>query len=97
MITLLTALGYFIVTVLVGIITAAVVYARWHYGTLEKVKGLPALIKPAFVGGSDLFLYKKIVHDADTENVKKYGKVYGVSIIISKSRDVLRKLTFLKI
>ncbi|ODM88825.1 Cytochrome P450 3A21 [Orchesella cincta] len=77
MIGVLISLGYVVITALVGVITAAVVYARWHYGTLEKVKGLPAIIEPAIVGGSDVFVYKKIVHDQDIENVKKYGKIYG--------------------
>lgn len=85
MITILVSLGYAAVTFLVGVITVAVVYARWHYGTLERVKGLPVVITPAFIGGSDPYVYKKIVHDQDSENVKKYGKVYGVSWI-RKSR-----------
>ncbi|CAL8107398.1 unnamed protein product [Orchesella dallaii] len=70
-------LAYVIITALVGLVTAAVIYVRWHYGTLEKVKGLPAVVKPAIVGGSDVYIHKKIVHDQDSENVKKYGKIYG--------------------
>lgn len=80
MIDFVTALVYTVVTTLVGAITAAVIYARWYYGTLEKIKGLPVVVKPAFIGGSDFYAYKKIAHEADTENVKKYGKVYGVSL-----------------
>ncbi len=84
MIELVTTLVYVVVTGIVGLITTAVIYARWNYGTLEKIKGLPKVIPPAFVGGSDIHVYKKIVHDQDTENVKKYGKIYGVSEQIVK-------------
>ncbi|ODM89526.1 Cytochrome P450 3A40 [Orchesella cincta] len=77
MLGVLASLGYIIITALVGVVTAAFVYARWNYGTLEKVKGLSAVVPPALVGGSDVSVYKKIVHEQDTENVKKYGKIYG--------------------
>lgn len=79
---LLTSVGYILVTGLIGLVTGLVIYARWHYGTLEKIKGLPVVIKPAFVGGSDVFIYKKIVPDQDITNVKKYGKLYGVSFLV---------------
>lgn len=63
---------------LVGLVTSAVVYARWNYGKLEKVKGLSVVIKPLFVGGSDVNIYKKLVHEQDDTFVRVYGKVYGV-------------------
>jgi len=74
---------YWLLTFLIGAITAAIIYARWNYGTLEKVKGLPAVIKPSFIGGSDPFIHKKIVCDDDTRNVQKYGKIFGVSVLNS--------------
>lgn len=79
MIEPLITLGYVLVTGIIGLVTGAVIYARWNYGTLEKIKGVPKVITPAFVGGSDIHVYKKVVHEEDTENVKKYGKIYGVS------------------
>ncbi len=81
MIEIVTTLIYILVTGIVGILTAAFVYARWHYGTLEKVKGLRKVIPPSFVGGSDIHLYKKNVHEQDIENVKTHGKIFGVSVI----------------
>lgn len=78
MIELVATLGYVLVTALAGLITVGIIYARWNYGTLERIKGLPAVVKPAFVGGSDIHIHTRIVHDKDQENVNKYGKVFGV-------------------
>ncbi len=83
MIEILISSVYVLVTGIIRILTAVVVSARWHYGTLEKVKGLPKVIPPAFVGESDIHLYKKTVHEQDIENVKKYGKIFGVSSLAS--------------
>lgn len=78
MLDLIISLVYLLLVLLIGLVTVGVIYARWHYGTLERIKGVPAVVKPAFMGGSDIFLYKKIVHDTDSANVQKYGKIFGV-------------------
>lgn len=85
----------FLITLLVGLITAAVVYARWHYGTLEKIKGLQAVIKPYFVGGSDPYIYKKVVQNEDAKNVQKYGKIYGVSHYVDLLLKIMSNFTTL--
>ncbi|CAL8106832.1 unnamed protein product [Orchesella dallaii] len=77
MIEILISIIYIVTTILVGAITTLIVYARWHYGSLEKVQGLVGVVKPYWVGGSDIFLHNKVIHVADAENVKKYGKVFG--------------------
>jgi len=56
------------------------IYTRWEYGTLERVKGLTGIAKPMFIGGSDPFQYKKVIYENDMENAKKLGSVYGVSL-----------------
>jgi len=70
---------WWVTSIFVGVITALIIYARWHYGTLEKKKGLTGVVSPAFVGGSSYKMYKEIVCDTDTQNAKKYGKIYGVT------------------
>lgn len=78
---LLTWAGYIFITLLVGVVASGVIYTRWHYGVLETTEGLPALIKPYFVGGSDPFFYKGICCEEDIKRVKMYGPIFGVSYL----------------
>lgn len=75
----LLLLIYFCITWLLALLASSVFYARWHYGSLER-SGLPAVIKPYFLGGSDPFFYKTVCCDEDTKRVRKYGRVFGVFI-----------------
>lgn len=75
---------YFTITIFIGVITASIIYARWHYNSLENSAGMPAVIRPYFIGGSDPFFYKNICCDEDIKRVRKYGRVFGVSFIQSK-------------
>ncbi|XP_035708420.1 cytochrome P450 3A24-like [Folsomia candida] len=75
---LLTWAGYIFITLLVGVVASGVIYTRWHYGVLETTEGLPALIKPYFVGGSDPFFYKGICCEEDIKRVKMYGPIFGM-------------------
>ncbi|XP_021967530.1 cytochrome P450 3A56 [Folsomia candida] len=75
---LLTWAGYLFVTLLVGVVTTAIIYTRWNYGVLESTKGLPAVIQPYFVGGSDPFFYKSICCEDDMRRAKMYGPIYGM-------------------
>ncbi len=71
-------LTYFSTALLIGVLTASIFYARWHYGSLENSKGLPVVIKPYFIGGSDPFFYKNVCCEEDIARVKKYGRIFGV-------------------
>jgi hypothetical protein len=77
LVEILTSVAYWGATLLVGVVSALIIYARWNYGTLEKVQGLK-VVKPAFVGGSEPFMYKKVVCHNDMQLTKEYGPVYGV-------------------
>ena len=63
--------------VLIGILTALIVYARWNYGVLEKL-GIP-VIKPFLIFGSEYKESFVISRNEEIRRLKKYGTVYGVA------------------
>lgn len=63
-------------TLITLVITTLIVYARWHYGTLEKL-GIP-VVKPHFLLGSNWETRFEQIGYRDVERVKVYGSVYGV-------------------
>ncbi|XP_021967532.1 cytochrome P450 3A4 [Folsomia candida] len=74
----LTWLAYFSTSLLIVVISASIIYARWHYGSLENSIGMPAVIKPWFIGGSDPFFYKSVCCEEDIKRVQKHGRVFGM-------------------
>ncbi|ODM99103.1 Cytochrome P450 3A56 [Orchesella cincta] len=60
----------------VFIAIALIVYARWNYGTLEKMN-IP-VVKPSFLLGSTPDLHLKVQHLEDVLRFQKHGKVFGV-------------------
>jgi len=62
--------------VVVGV-ALSIVYARWHYGTLESL-GIPMVGKPSFWFGNTWDAYEKPAGIMDIERYKKFGPVYGV-------------------
>lgn len=66
-----------LVALLLIVATSLVIYARWNYGTLERL-GIP-VVKPSFILGSTPDLHLKVAHFEDIERFKKYGKIYGVN------------------
>lgn len=67
-------LAFILITVLVGL----VIYARWHYGTLEKL-GIPMVGKPFLIFGNTIDAYSKAGGALDIERFNKFGPIYGVS------------------
>ncbi|ODM93120.1 Cytochrome P450 3A24, partial [Orchesella cincta] len=59
-----------------GLVAFLVIYARWHYGTLEKL-GIP-VETPHFILGSNPNGHKIVYAQKDLERFHKYGAVYGV-------------------
>ena len=57
-------------------IATVIIYARWHYGTLEST-GVP-VVPPGFILGSDPDLHKLIISEVDRSRGEKYGRVWGV-------------------
>ncbi|OXA51515.1 cytochrome P450 3A56 [Folsomia candida] len=66
-------LAFILITVLVGL----VIYARWHYGTLEKL-GIPMVGKPFLIFGNTIDAYSKAGGALDIERFNKFGPIYGV-------------------
>ena len=66
----------FVLFSLVLLCLAAIVYIRWHYGTLEKL-GIP-VVKPHFILGSNPDHDVAFGHEVDYKWFKKYGEVFGV-------------------
>ncbi|OXA45210.1 Cytochrome P450 3A56 [Folsomia candida] len=66
-------LAFILITVLVGL----VIYARWNYGTLEKL-GIPMVGKPFLIFGNTIDAYSKVVGTLDIERFNKFGPIYGV-------------------
>ena len=55
---------------------SAIVYIRWHYGSLEKL-GIP-VVKPHFILGSNFQHDVLVGQEVDTKWFKTYGEVFGV-------------------
>jgi cytochrome P450 family 3 subfamily A len=68
-------LGYFLLLI-ITVAALLVIYARWHYGELEKL-GIP-VVKPHFLLGSSPNSHKIVNQLEDCEWLKKYGDVFGV-------------------
>ncbi|CAL8109398.1 unnamed protein product [Orchesella dallaii] len=64
------------VTGAAGLLAFLIVYARWHYGSLEKL-GIP-VETPHFLLGSNPDGHKIVYAHKDLERFHKYGSVYGV-------------------
>jgi len=67
-----------VIALIIIFVTSLIVYARWNYGTLEKL-GIP-VVKTSFILGSTPDLHRKVAHFEDIERFRKYGKIYGVTI-----------------
>lgn len=65
-----------LITGIVGLVAFLVIFARWHYGSLEKL-GIP-VAKPHFILGSDPDGHKIVYQERDLERFKQYGPVFGV-------------------
>lgn len=63
-------------TSVAGLAAFLIFYARWHYGTLEKL-GIP-VAKPHFLLGSDPDGHTFVHVEKDLERYRKYGPVFGV-------------------
>jgi cytochrome P450 len=68
-------LGYFLVLI-ITVAALLVIYARWHYGELEKL-GIP-VVKPHFLLGSSPNAHIIVNQFEDCEWLRKYGEVFGV-------------------
>ena len=66
-----------IVSLILVAVAAFVAYARWEYGSLEKM-GIP-VVKPGWVLGSQPNMHKLILQDEDCRNAQTLGKTWGVS------------------
>ncbi len=77
MFPLLTICGA-VVSGVLCIIALLIVYARWHYGYLEKL-GI-AVVKPHFILGSLFTTRFKPIGYRDVEFMKEYGPIFGVSL-----------------
>lgn len=72
---LLLATAFVLITIFVGLI----IYARWHYGSLEKL-GIPMAGKPFLIFGNTLDAFSKSGGLMDIERFKKLGPIYGVAL-----------------
>lgn len=82
---LLTALiTVFVLNPVIGLIallvTAVLAQARENYGILEE-SGVP-LVKPTWFCGSEPNIHKTVLHLADIERFKKFGGIWGVSLLM---------------
>ena len=66
-------------TLIAIVIATVILYARWHYGTLE-ASGVP-VVPPKFILGSDPDMHKIVLHEEDKIRAKKYGRFWGVSSV----------------
>lgn len=66
-----------ILAVFLCLISIAIIYARWHYGVLEKL-GIP-VVKPHFLFGSTFSTRFKPIGYRDIDWMKEHGQVFGVS------------------
>ncbi len=66
-----------LLSILILVVSILVIYARWNYGTLEKMN-IP-VVKPSFLLGSTPDLHLKVQHLEDVARYQKYGSVYGVT------------------
>ncbi|ODM98728.1 Cytochrome P450 3A24, partial [Orchesella cincta] len=73
---MLETLLLILVTFIAGLVAFLVIYARWHYGSLEKL-GIP-VETPHFLLGSNPDGHKIVYAHKDLERFHKYGAVYGV-------------------
>lgn len=63
----------FMILIALGLVS----YARWNFGSLEKL-GIPVVQRDHFLLASALLPYQKPGGIVDTEHMKKYGSVFGV-------------------
>lgn len=74
--TLLAICGAVVAFVLC-IISALILYARWNYGSLEKL-GIP-VVKPHFILGSTFTTRLTPIGYRDISWMKEHGPIFGVS------------------
>lgn len=80
-ITLLAICGG-VVAVFLCIIAILISYARWNYGSLEKL-GIP-VVRPHFILGSTFNTRFTPIGYRDIAWMKEYGSIFGVSSISLK-------------
>lgn len=68
---------FIILCAFVALVLGLILYARWNYGTLEKL-GIP-VDKPHFLLGNTYYTYHTPGGLLDIDNFKRLGPVYGVS------------------
>jgi hypothetical protein len=76
MLDLVTIVGWG-VGFLVGTAVGLILYARWHYGTLEGL-GIPVMKPFLFLGSNYIDPYVR-PREEEVRRLEKYGMVYGVS------------------
>jgi len=61
-----------------GFVIAAITYARWNFGTLEKL-GIPVEKPKHFLYGSAVEYFEDVVQLNEIKRMQKYGPVFGVN------------------
>jgi len=69
--TVLIGIGFLVIAAI-----SSIIYARWNYGTLEKM-GIP-VVKPHFFLGSAQDTFSRCIAHIDLENFKRLGPIFGV-------------------
>ena len=73
---------WFVIEVAVAILLCVFgglwIYARWNYGSLEKM-GIPVVKYTHPILGSTKELYETVGGENDIKWMKEYGQIFGVS------------------